>query len=384
MTLSNFDDIRPYVDSEVAPAMERIASNPMLQGISEYLFPGKDISFFKNILLSCNTINDFQEKVMDNVVKKILSDTAKNLTFGGLDNFKGDKKYLIITNHRDIVLDSAIIQVILHKHNIQTTEIAVGDNLISSSFMEDITRTNKMIKVVRNTTPREIYASSQKLSGYIRQSVSTDKSSIWIAQRNGRTKDGLDMTEQGVLKMLDMSGSRDFVKDFGELSIMPASISYEFEPCDLLKAMELYISKRRRYVKSKDEDFNSILTGILQYKGNIHIEFTEPITIAEIEQAAELDKNERFKFLTNAMDKRIVSSFKLWKNNYIAYDLLNGGNEFGDMYTQEEKSSFVNYMNKKLSSADAESVDGDMEELEKIFLSIYANPIVNQRAILSE
>lgn len=377
MTLPNFDDIRPYVDAEVAPAMERIASNPMLQGISAYLFPGKDVSYFKNILLSCKTIDDFQENVMQYVVKKILSDTAKNLTYGGLEYFDGDKKYLIVTNHRDIVLDSAIIQIILYMHNIQTTEIAVGDNLISSSFMEDATRTNKMIKVVRNTTPREVYASSQKLSQYIRHSVSTNKSSIWIAQRNGRTKDGWDVTEQGVLKMLDMSGSKDFVKDFGELSIMPASISYELEPCDLLKCVELYISKRRKYVKSKDEDFNSILTGIMQFKGNIHIEFTKPITHDEIEQAAQLDKNERFKFLTSAMDKRIVSSFKLWKNNYIAYDMITGSNEFAAEYTQEEKKTFVDYMKFKLSSA-----EGDMDELEDIFLHIYANPIFNRKSIL--
>lgn len=376
MTLPNFDDIRPYVDAEVAPAMERIASNPMLQGISAYLFPGKDVSYFKNILLSCKTIDDFQENVMQYVVKKILSDTAKNLTYGGLEYFDGDKKYLIVTNHRDIVLDSAIIQIILYMHNIQTTEIAVGDNLISSSFMEDATRTNKMIKVVRNTTPREVYASSQKLSQYIRHSVSTNKSSIWIAQRNGRTKDGWDVTEQGVLKMLDMSGSKDFVKDFGELSIMPASISYELEPCDLLKCVELYISKRRKYVKSKDEDFNSILTGIMQFKGNIHIEFTKPITHEEIEQAAQLDKNERFKFLTSAMDKRIVSSFKLWKNNYIAYDMITGSNKFAAEYTQEEKKAFVDYMKFKLSSA-----EGDMDELEDIFLHIYANPIFNRKSI---
>ncbi|MBQ3176052.1 MAG: 1-acyl-sn-glycerol-3-phosphate acyltransferase [Bacteroidales bacterium] len=376
MTLPNFDDIRPYVDAEVAPAMERIASNPMLQGISAYLFPGKDVSYFKNILLSCKTIDDFQENVMQYVVKKILSDTAKNLTYGGLEYFDGDKKYLIVTNHRDIVLDSAIIQIILYMHNIQTTEIAVGDNLISSSFMEDATRTNKMIKVVRNTTLREVYASSQKLSQYIRHSVSTNKSSIWIAQRNGRTKDGWDVTEQGVLKMLDMSGSKDFVKDFGELSIMPASISYELEPCDLLKCVELYISKRRKYVKSKDEDFNSILTGIMQFKGNIHIEFTKPITHEEIEQAAQLDKNERFKFLTSAMDKRIVSSFKLWKNNYIAYDMITGSNEFAAEYTQEEKKAFVDYMKFKLSSA-----EGDMDELEDIFLHIYANPIFNRKSI---
>ena len=376
MSLPNFDDIRPYIDEEVGPAMERIAASLLLGGISAYLFPGKDVSYFKDILLSCKSINDFQEKVMDYVIKKILSDTAKNLTFGGLQHFKGDKKFLIITNHRDIVLDSAIIQVILHKHNIQTTEIAVGDNLISSSFMEDATRSNKMIKVIRNTTPREVYASSQKLSQYIRHSVSSDKSSIWIAQRNGRTKDGWDITEQGVLKMLDMSGSGDFARDFEELSIMPASISYEFEPCDLLKAVELYISKRRKYVKSKDEDFNSILTGIMQFKGNIHIEFNEPISVGEIAQAAVLDKNERFKFLTNAMDKRIISSFKLWKNNYIAYDMLNGSDEYSSEYTEADKQAFIDYMKYKLSSA-----EGDMAELEDIFLHIYANPIFNKKSI---
>ena len=176
--------------------------------------------------------------------------------------------------------------------------------------------------------------------------------------------------------MLDMSGSKDFAKDFGELSIMPASISYELEPCDLLKCVELYISKRRKYVKSKDEDFNSILTGIMQFKGNIHIEFTKPITHEEIEQAAQLDKNERFKFLTSAMDKRIVSSFKLWKNNYIAYDMITGSNEFAAEYTQEEKKAFVDYMKFKLSSA-----EGDMDELEDIFLHIYANPIFNRKSI---
>lgn len=305
------------------------------------------------------------------VINTILSKTAKDLTFGGISNFKADKKHLILTNHRDIVLDSAILQIILYKHNIQTTEIAVGDNLISSSFIEDLTRSNKMIKVVRNTTPREIYASSKKLSEYIRQSVATDSSSIWIAQRNGRTKDGLDLTEQGVLKMLDMSGNGDFVNDFDELSILPASISYEYEPCDLQKTVEIYVTKRQKYVKSKDEDLNSILTGIMQYKGNIHIEFTEPVTRQEIEEAAALDKNERFKYLTSAIDKRIVSTFKLWKNNYIAYDIVTGGDKYSAEYSVEEKQAFVEYMKGKLAG-----VEGDMAELEDIFLHIYANPVI--------
>ncbi len=378
MDLHIFDDIRPYNDSEVEDAVARIAANPLLENISSYLFPGQSTEVFRKLLLSCKTVDDFQVKVMAPIVGRILSGTSRNLTIGGVENFKGDKKYLIITNHRDIVLDSAIIQLVLYRHNIKTTEIAVGDNLISSSFIEDITRTNKMIKVIRNTTPREIYASSQKLSQYIRHSVSTDTSSIWIAQRNGRTKDGLDVTEQGVLKMLDMSGNGDFLQSFEELSIMPASISYEFEPCDVLKAVELYISKRRKYVKSKDEDLNSILTGIMQFKGNIHIEFTEPISRTELEEAASLDKNERFKSLSSCMDNRICSTYKLWKNNYIAYDMLSGKDEYSNKYTAEERKTFEDYMKYKLSSAE---IEGDVAELEEIFLKIYANPVVSKQTV---
>ena len=263
MDIKEFDDIRPYIDVEIPAAMERIAANPLLDEIAKYLLPDGNHGQFKNILLSCRTTDDFQNRVMAFVVNKILSDTSKGLTYGGLSNFDGGQKFLIITNHRDIVLDSAIINIILHNHNIQTTEIAVGDNLITSDFIEDIARTNKMIKVVRSTSPREVYTSSQKLSKYIRYNVASQKSSLWIAQRNGRTKDGLDFTEQGLLKMLEMSGSGDFVKDFSELNILPASISYEYEPCDLLKAVELYVSKRRKYVKSANED-------ALQYKRSLH------------------------------------------------------------------------------------------------------------------
>ncbi len=376
MELNKFDDIRPYIDEEIQPAMARIAGNSMLQRISSYLFPGKDANFFKQVLLSCDSVRDFQEKVMVFVVSKILSDTAKILTYGGLSNFDDNKKHLIITNHRDIVLDSAIIQLILHKHNIQTTEIAVGDNLITNSFIEDITRSNKMIKVVRSTSPREVYTSSKKLSEYIRYNVESNASSIWIAQRNGRTKDGLDLTEQGLLKMFDMSGSGDFFNDFKTLSILPASISYEFEPCDVLKAVELYISKRRKYVKSKDEDLNSILTGIMQFKGNIHIEFTEPIKDSELEEAAGLDKNERFKYLAACIDKRIYSTYKLWKNNYIAYDIVTGGSAYADKYTPAEKQTFTDYVKYKLSN-----VDGDHAELEDIFLHIYANPVISKKIV---
>lgn len=374
MDLTKFDDIRPYNDSEVHPALERIVANPLFSNISKYLFPGMDENLFKQALLSCYTKDDFQVKIMSRIVDKVLADTTKGLSYEGMEYFDGGKKYLIVSNHRDIVLDSAIIQLILYKAGAQTTEIAVGDNLITSSFIEDITRCNKMIKVVRSTSPREVYTTSKKLSEYMRCNVSTQESSIWIAQRNGRTKDGADVTEQGVLKMFDMSGSGDFVKDFAELHIMPASISYEYEPCDLYKAVEMYIKRRQKYVKAEGEDLNSILTGIMQPKGRVHIQFNEPVTLQEIEDAAQLDKNERFKALGAAMDRKILANFKLWPNNYIAYDMLNGGGRFAGKYTVEEKEAFEGYVTEKLGKA---GIEADMDELREIFLSIYANPVVS-------
>jgi hypothetical protein len=313
---------------------------------------------------------------MSGVVEKILADTSKGLTYEGLEYFDGGAKHLIVSNHRDIVLDSAIIQLILFRHDVPRTEIAVGDNLITSSFIEDITRCNRMIKVIRSTSPREVYTTSKVLSEYMRYRVSNQISSIWIAQRNGRTKDGIDVTEQGLLKMFDMSGSGDFVKDFNELSIMPASISYEYEPCDILKAVELYITRRQKYVKAEGEDLNSILTGIMQPKGRIHIQFNEPLTEEEVNAAAELDKNERFKALGIAMDRKIIANYKLWPNNYIAYDMLNGEGRFADKYTAEEKVAFEGYLNAIMQKSDKMEVD--KAELKEILLGIYANPVVGK------
>lgn len=374
MDFEKFNDIRPYKDDEIQAAMHRIAESPHISNIASYLYPGIDVNMFKQLLMSCSTVDDFQKKVMRNVVQKIVSGTMKNLTHSGIENFKEGRRYLLISNHRDIVLDSAVIQFLLNENGVPTTESAVGDNLITSPFIEDVIRSNKMIKVIRSTSPRELYMVSKTLSEYIRTNISQSNSSVWIAQRNGRTKDGLDMTEQGLLKMFDMSGKGDFANDFAELNIMPTSISYEYEPCDILKAVELFIKKRQKYIKGKDEDLNSIITGIMQFKGNVHFSFNEPLTADEIGSAAELDSNERFKALAGIIDKKINSNYKLWKTNYMAYDILNSTNEFANMYSSAEKDEFLNYISFKM-----QSVEEGIEEVEQILLSIYANPVVTRK-----
>lgn len=369
---NKFDDIRPYIDTEVSSALSRIAHNEILKKISYFLFPGKDGDYFKNLLLECNTVDSFQQKVMVVMANKILSDTAKTVSEAGFGKLSRDRRHLLVSNHRDITLDSAILQLYLFRHGLPSTEIAIGDNLIKSPFIEDLARSNKMIKVIRSTSIREVYSTSQVLSCYIRHQITNNISSVWIAQRNGRTKNGYDMTEQGLLKMFDMSGKGNFVEDFNELSLVPVSISYEYEPCDLLKTVETYISRRQKYVKAKNEDLNSILTGVMQFKGGIHIEICDPVTKEELETISTFDKNEKFKALAHLMDRRIVSSFRLWNNNFIAYDILKKENRFADRYSVAEKEAFESYMKFKLSE-----VEGDRDELEEIFLSIYANPIVN-------
>ena len=371
MTEDKYKDIRPYDDHESVIALARIADHPVLSKISAFLFPGKDPAELRNLVSSVRTVFEFQSRVMLMAIKKILDDTSSQLSFTGLDLLDKSKRYLFISNHRDIMLDSAIMQTILFETGMSTSEMAVGDNLITDPLLEDIARVNKMIKVVRNTNPREMYASSILLSEYIRKTVKNQESSVWIAQRNGRTKDGIDVTEQGLLKMLDMSGGGDFANDFRELSIVPVSVSYEYEPCDILKARELYISKRQKYVKSEGEDLNSILTGIMQFKGGIHYNFCDVISAEEIESCANMGKNERFKALGEVMDLKINSTFHLWPNNFIAYDLLHNTDQFSNRYTISEREKFEKYVSYKTSD-----FEGNIDEIKEIFLSIYANPVV--------
>lgn len=377
MEAREFDNIRPYNDEQTREALKRIANAPEIKQVCEFMH-GSGISedAMRQLLCSLNGIDDFQVKVMATVVKMVISKTTKGILTTGIENLKNGKKHIIVSNHRDIMLDPAIIQLILFENGISTTEIAVGDNLISSQFIEDVFRSNRMIKVTRGGTPREKYTASKLLSTYLRNCVASDRCSAWIAQRNGRSKDGKDMTEQGLLKMFEMSGNGDFVNDFDQLSILPVSISYQFEPCDFLKARELYITRRDgHYAKQPGEDTQSILIGLMQDKGLVSFDFSPEISREEIEECSKLDKNERFVALAAKIDERIRSHYKLFDNNYIACDLLSGTDAHSDKYTPEAKGYFMTYMEKGLSVIVQKEPDINYDELKEIFLSIYANSL---------
>ncbi|MCK6648240.1 MAG: 1-acyl-sn-glycerol-3-phosphate acyltransferase, partial [Bacteroidia bacterium] len=288
-----------------------------------------------------------------------------------------NSRYLFIANHRDILLDSAILQILLFEHGHDTSEITFGDNLMEQGFITDFGRLNRMFTVKREGTARELYDISKKLSAYIRHTILEKKVSVWIAQRNGRTKDGFDQTQTGLLKMINISGNGNFVESFKEVKIVPLTISYEYEPCDALKVQELYLSSlHTKYVKAPGEDLNSIITGIVQPKGRIHMTVGKPI----IEELEEINKseneNDKIKQLANLIDKQIYSDFKLWPVNYIAYDLLANGNKYEKQYSPVEKENFIQYIEKNI-----EKLKGEKEALYNLFIKMYAAPVLNKESI---
>ncbi len=379
--LSEFESISPYTDAEAAEALSKLAEYPLLAKVSQQFFPEESPDFLKNLLKSINTIDDFQVLVMSKFVRWAIEHTARNFSYDGVSNINPEKRFLALSNHRDIILDPAITQLVLYNNGIPLTEIAVGDNLITNKTIEYLIRSNRMIKVVRGITARELYLSSQLLSRYIRLNITEQRSSIWLAQRQGRTKNGYDVTEQGLLKMLDMSGTKDFQQNFEELNIIPMSISYEYEPCDILKARELVISRKHKYVKAEGEDLNSIMVGIMSQKGNIHLNIGTPLTSEEIAAASMCDKNDRYQMIRHAVDLRVIEGYKLWKNNYIAYDIANHSFKYSHMYDQADVEQFVSYMERQIETVEPQV---NREDLRRIFLDIYANSVVTKELLEKE
>ena len=377
MIKTPFDDLRPYVEAEIAPAMQRIAESEYFAMMSQYIFPEKEVEEVRNIVRQIKTTHEFQMQIMYYFNKKVLERSANSFTFEGLEYLDPEKNYLFISNHRDIMLDSALMQYMLHSNGFRTTEITFGDNLMSSQLIIDIGKSNKMFKVIRGGNMRDFYNKSLQLSEYIRYTIKEKKESIWIAQRSGRTKDGNDTTDQGIIKMFCMSGSDNQVHSANELNIVPMAISYQVESCDILKTRELYLSRNKvKYIKQKGEDLNSILTGITQQKGNIHICICEPVRQNELEAIKYDRPNEFHKSLSMLINSRIHSNYKLHNNNYIAHDIRSGKDAYTAYYTPAEKAAFIERMEQMLSL-----VEGEKDALKTIFLGIYANSVDNKNTV---
>lgn len=369
----DFEDIRPYYDHEINPALIRIISNPVFGKILDFLFPGQDHEKIRQMLASTHSAHDFQFNFMHPLVKSIVSKTSDGLTTDGWENLVPGTPYLFVSNHRDIVLDSAILQFLLFDHGHETTEITFGSNLMVNQFVVDLGKVNRMFRVERGAGKAELLAVSRKLSSYIRYTITAKKASVWIAQRPGRTKDGNDRTEAGLLKMLNMSGGEDFTGSFRELNVVPLSISYEYEPCCAFKIRELLATRLTgSYRKRPDEDLVSIITGITQPKGRIHIAITRPVNryIGRIDENDTL--NNKLNTLAGMMDEEIYRAYRLWPGNYVASDMMNKSDEYSSFYTPSEKETFLKYMENE-----TKGIEGDRKDIEGLFLEIYANPVRN-------
>ena len=370
--MEQFENTRPYRDNEIPDAVARVADHPFFDNIVHYLFPLQDSAKIRQKFLKVKTIKEFQQHYMLHAINSILAQTSSVLESDGFEQLNKKKNYMFIANHRDILLDAALLQVLLDRHGLDTSEITFGDNLMQGSLIIDIGKMNKMFRIVRGGSVHDFYRNSLEVSSYMRYALLEKKQSVWIAQRNGRTKDGNDKTGIAVLKMFSISSSAPFIDNLSELNITPVITSYEYEPCDFLKTQELYISQYQRYIKEPGEDLNSILKGIQQAKGGISVKIAPTISQEELQYCDTFEKNEKFAQLANIIDQRIYKHYKLWKTNYIAYDILHKTNQYSSHYTPDEKNDFETYMQNGLRA-----LIGDKDELKNLFLSIYANPVNN-------
>ena len=370
-----FKSIRPYYDREVSEILQKIKGHSKVRAMLAYGFPELSENERFEKLFSCKTIADFQGNIMYQVIKKAMEKSIAQFTYEGFDKLKKEQAYLFISNHRDIILDTSLLNVTLHNHNLPMTASAIGDNLVKEKFLKILSMLNRNFIIYRNLPPREALESSKIVADYIQFCIQKDQRSVWLAQREGRTKNGDDRTQQGVLKMLTLATPEGMspIQYLKTLNIVPMSISYEFDPTDMLKIPALMAQHYGiEYVKSKQEDFENILQGLTGQKGRVHISVGTPLQqqLDLIEQEHN-HINKQLHALADVLDKSIHSQYKLFPTNYIAYDLLNNSDTFKDFYTEKELRQFERRMHNRTKS------ENNIISQEK-FLEMYANAVKNK------
>lgn len=374
---AEFDEIRPYHDEELPQVFEELIADPQFQHIATVAMPGIPFEVLAQGMRQCKTKSEFQK----NFGYKILWNIAKSCCDGlTLDHTAiKDKKlaYTYISNHRDITLDSGFLSVLLVDQGMDTVEIAIGDNLLIYPWIKKFVRTNKSFIVQRGLSMRQQLESSQRLSRYIHHTITDKNQSIWIAQREGRAKDSSDHTQESLLKMLAMEGGEgDVIERLSSLNIAPLCISYEYDPCDYLKAKEFQLKRDNPdYKKSVNDDLLSMATGITGYKGRVHFKVAPCINEELLKLEGNLSKQDLFANVAVIIDKAIHRNYTLYAGNYVACDLLLGNGEFAGKYTEEEKAHFEEYVQKQLEKIDIP--DKDIPFLREKILYMYANPLIN-------
>jgi 1-acyl-sn-glycerol-3-phosphate acyltransferase len=372
----DFDDIRPYTDKEVKSKIALMVKDPVFDEVLLHVFKYRPvIEMVKLQLRMIRTIKQLQGTFIYDLLRTVINKSSDGLTCSGIENLNKKKPYLFISNHRDIVLDAALLNFLIFEKGMNTTLVAIGNNLMLYNWIEHAVKLNRAFVIKRNLPPREIHEASLKVSHFIRKSIVEDKLSVWIAQREGRTKDGFDKTQVAVLKMLNMSNARGITEGFKELNIVPVAISYEIEPCGLAKIRELIKKEHYGQMKTSKDDLKSMSMGMFNPKGRMRFSFGKPIEL-DLESGNPKSKEQQNKIaqdIAEKIDNQIYANYKLWPNNYIAYDMLYQEHRFKSKYTHAEERKFKIMVEQAMVNIDFPIID-----IQERFLKLYATPVINK------
>ncbi|KIP54754.1 1-acyl-sn-glycerol-3-phosphate acyltransferase [Prevotella pectinovora] len=379
-TPSIYDDIRPFDPEELPAAFERLLSDAQFQQVLGYLYPGVPLEAVKTKMMACKTNLEFQLAFCYGFLKDLMAKASKGFDMN-VEAVDVTKRYTFVSNHRDIVLDSALLDVLLYDAGFNTTcEIAIGDNLLSLPWVKDLVRLNKSFIVQRSLSPREFLMASKKMAEYMHYVVGEKNDNIWIAQREGRAKDSNDRTQPSILKMMAMGGEGSPVDRLRQLHIVPLAISYEYDPCDFLKAAEFQLRRDvPGWKKTALDDVNSMRTGIMGYKGEVHYHCAPCIDGFLDNLSPDIPKTKVFDVIAEHIDKEIFRNYRLYPSNYIALDMLEGNEAHAGRYTADDKAAFEKYLQGQIARIDIPNKDEAF--LRERMLTMYANPARNSLAV---
>ena len=378
MELKDFDAIRPFEPEELPAVYERLLSDKQFQQVLAYLYPQVPLESIGQKMRSCRTNLEFQKAFCYNFLKQLMERASQGMDMD-VDSIDTQSRYTFVSNHRDIVLDSALLDVLLVDAGFDTTcEIAIGDNLLSLPWVKDLVRVNKSFIVERSLPPRQMLIASKRLAEYMHFVISEKNDNVWIAQREGRAKDSNDRTQPAILKMMAMGGEGSAVERLQQLHIVPLSISYELDPCDYLKAREMQLKRDiEGWKKTPYDDVLSMRTGIMGAKGHVHYHCAPCIDEWLAQLPADTPKGEFFDIVAAHIDEEIHRNYRLYPGNYVALDLITDTPSFSAFYTEADKAAFIAYIDGQLAKI-TDVPNKDESFLREQMLTMYANPVVNQ------
>ena len=376
MNTDKFNDIAPLYDHEVKQVIQELLVDPGFEHAVRYILPNISWDEFSEAMSQYENKESFQSTMIYNTVWMLANRTTTSLTGDRWESIDRNVEHLFLSNHRDIVLDAGFLNILRWKHGFNTTEIAIGDNLLIHPWIDKLVRLNKSFIVRRNLAVREQLTASKHLSEYIHHAITDKKESVWVAHREGRAKNSDDRTQISLLKMLALSPEKStFIDSMKELNIIPTSISYEYDPCDYLKAKEFQLKRDDpEYKKSQRDDLLNMEMGILGFKGNVLFRFGNCIN-DELDKITETDKRIQVEIAAHIIDREIHRNYEFFPGNYIAYDLLYDGKRFAAKYTNDDVEKYEAYLLQQIEKIDLEVKD--MPFLREKMLEMYSNTLKN-------